>query len=179
MMPVFQLWVLATLDAALSGYRVASGRNSLICKRRYLTRACVQCGLLAQVCVVVFLAELMLLIQTADDPAQLRADLVEALRCLHQLFIPYALVCLVALVLRVTPSVDVRSTLNILIYGPFTLIRPAVGLVGVGWAWSQVPCWQVPIAGLSGLALMLGFEQIMNRWHARSFAIAGRTRIQG
>ena len=134
MMPIFQLWLLATLDAALSGYRVASGRNSLICKRSYLARACLQCGLLAQFCVVLFAAELMLLIQTADDGVQLRADLVQACRLLHQVFIPYAMVFLVALVLRVTPSVDVRSTLNILIYGPFTLIRSAVGLVGVGWA---------------------------------------------
>jgi hypothetical protein len=66
----------------------------------------------------------------------------------------------------VSPSVDVRSTLNTLIFGPFTFLRPLVGLAGVAWALVGVPRWEVAAVGIFALAVMLGVEWGLNRWYA-------------
>jgi hypothetical protein len=104
--------------------------------------------------------------QQVPQPS-LAGDLLEACRRLLVVYVPYALVFLAALLLRVVPSVDVRSTLNVLVFGPFTLLRPFVGLAGVAWAFAGVPRWQVLGIGVFGIAAMLSLEWTLNRWYAR------------
>lgn len=43
---------------------------------------------------------------------------------------PYATVLLVSLLVRLLPSVDVRSASSVIVFGPLTLIRPFVILAG-------------------------------------------------
>jgi hypothetical protein len=163
---VLLLYVLATLDAALSGYRAAGGRNALIRKRVYQAKAQLRGAIWGQAGIIVIAAFAGLLLATDAEPARLIADLLEGCERTLVIYLPYSLVFVVAFVLRVVPSVDVRSTLNTLIFGPFTFLRPFVGLAGVVWAVICVPRWEVLSVGLFALAVMLGVEWGLNRWYA-------------
>jgi len=168
MIPVALLYVLATLDAAMSGYRAAGGRNALIRKGGYQARAQVRGVVWGQACVLAVAAVVALVLVTNARPAALAADLLLACRRLLAVYVPYSLVFVLALALRAVPSVDVRSTLNVLVFGPFTLLRPFVGLAGVARAFAGVPRWQVAGVGLFGVGAMLGLEWALNRWYARA-----------
>ncbi len=76
-------------------------------------------------------------------------------------YIPYALILLVTFVVRAVPSVDIRSITSVLIFGPFTLIRPIVVLVGAVWGVLAAP--NIITVGLTSLivCLMLGLEPII------------------
>lgn len=166
MTAVLLLYVLATLDSALSGYRAAGGRNALIRKLGYQTRAHLRGVLWGQAGIVAVATFTGLLIAADPGPSQLIADLLEGCSRALAVYLPYSLVFVAAFVLRVVPSVDVRSTLNTLVFGPFTFLRPFVGLAGVTWAFTCVPRWEVPAVGLFALATMLGVEWGLNRWYA-------------
>lgn len=162
------LYLLATLDAAMSGYRAAGGRNALIRKGGYQARAHWRGVLWGQACVLAAAGVVALVVVTNARPPELAADLLAAGRRLLAVYLPYSFVFVVALLLRAVPSVDVRSTLNVLVFGPFTMARPFVGLAGVAWAFAAVPRWQVAAGGLFGLGVMLGLEGALNWWYARA-----------
>jgi hypothetical protein len=164
---VVLLYLLATLDAAMSGYRAAGGRNALICKRPYQARAQFLAVLWGQAFIAAIAAVIALLLAVAGDPPALADDLLEACRRLMVVYLPYASVFVAAVVLLAVPSVDCRSILNVLVFGPFTLLRPIVGLVGVAWAFVGVPRWQVLVIGLFGIAAMLALEWWLNGLYAR------------
>src|SRR5438552_2126215 len=100
MIAVLLLYLLATLDAALSGYRAAGGRNALIRKRGYQARAQLRGALWGQACIVWIAAAIALTLRRADDPGALAVDLLEACRRLMMVYLPYALIFVAALVLR-------------------------------------------------------------------------------
>jgi hypothetical protein len=166
MIAVLLLYVLATLDAALSGYRAAGGRNALIRKRAYQAQAQLRGATGGQVGIAIIAAFTGLLLATDSEPSRLIADLLKGCERTLVVYVPYSLAFVIALVLRVVPSVDVRSTLNTLVFGPFTFLRPFVGLAGVVWAFVCVPRWEVLSVGLFALAVMLGVEWGLNRWYA-------------
>jgi hypothetical protein len=163
------LYLLATLDAALSGYRAAGGRNALIRKRRYLARAQLLAVAWGQVFIAAIGAFIALLLVTDPDPAVLAEDLLAACRRLLMVLLPYSVPFVLALLLTAIPSVDSRSILNVLVFGPFTLLRPFVGLAGVAWAFAGVPRWQVLVVGVFGIAAMLSLEWWLNHRFARTF----------
>jgi len=164
MMAAFLLYLLATLDAALSGFRAAGGRNARIRKRGYHVRAQLRGVLWGHAGIALIVVSIVLISMLDADPAQLSADLVRACWRLHAVYLPYSLIFAAALALRIVPSVDVRSILNVLVFGPFTLIRPLVGLAGVAWAFAAVPRGQVLVIGVFGLATMLTMEPALNGW---------------
>lgn len=166
MIAVLLLYVLATLDAILSGYRAAGGRNALIRKRAYQVRAQLRGLLWGQAGIVAIATFTGLLLALESDPSRLIADILEGCERTLAVFIPYSLVFLSALLMLVIPSVDVRSTLNTLIFGPFTFLRPFVGLAGVAWAVIGVPRVEVAAVGVFALVVMLGVEWGLNRWYA-------------
>jgi hypothetical protein len=167
MMAVGLLYVLATLDAAMSGYRAAGGRNARINKSAYQTRAQFRGAVWGQAGILAIAAVVALSLATDTEPPSLAVDLLEGCRRGLVVYVPYALVFVAALLLRVVPSVDVRSILNVLVFGPFTLFRPFIGLAGVAWAFVGVPRWQVCGIGVFGIAVMLGLECALDRWCAR------------
>ncbi len=167
MMAAALLYLLATLDAAMSGYRAAGGRNALIDKGAYQAQAQLRGVIWGHTGILAIAAFVALILVTDAEPSNLAVDLLEACRRLLVVYLPYALVFVAALLLRVVPSVDVLSTLNVLVFGPFTLFRPFVGLAGVAWAFVGVPRWQVCSIGVFGIAMMLGLEWALNRWYAR------------
>lgn len=166
MIAVLLLYVLASLDAALSGYRTAGGRNALIRKRAYQVRAQLRGLLWGQAGILAIATFTGFLLAMESDPTRLIADLLEGCERTLVVYIPYSLVFLTALLLLVVPSVDARSTLNTLIFGPFTFLRPFVGLAGVAWAVLGVPRWEVAAVGVFSLVVMLGVEWGLNRWYA-------------
>jgi hypothetical protein len=172
--PVVLLYLMATLDATLSGYRAAGGRKALIRKGGYLLRAQMVAALLGQVCVVSIAAVVGLTLLAEDDPPALAADLLAACRRLMTVYLPYSLVFVVALSLQAVPSVDLRSILNVLVFGPFTLLRPFVGLAGLAWAFAAEPRWQVLLIGAYGLGVMLALEWLLDRLYARAVRGPGR-----
>jgi hypothetical protein len=139
----------------------------LINKVGYQARAQWRGVVWGQAGIVAIAAFVATLLALDPDPTTLGADLLEGCRRLLVVYVPYALVFVVARVVGLAPSVDVRSILNVLVFGPFTLLRPFVGLVGVAWAFAGVPRWQVLAIGTFGIAVMLGVEWALNRWYAR------------
>lgn len=167
MTSILLLWLLATLDAAMSGYRAAGGRNALIRKRGYQIHAQLFGVIIGQCCLAAIAGIVIALLLTAENRDGLADDLIAACWRLHSVFIPYSLLFVTALVLRSIPSVDFRSILNVLVFGPFTLLRPFVGVGGVVWAFICVPRWQVLGLGLTGVSVMLALEFGLNRRFAK------------
>jgi hypothetical protein len=160
------LAVLAVLDAAFAGFRAAAGRSALIDKRAYY-RAALWRGAAHGVAAVALagVAALGLVGLAPDGAALVGVYEVAAARALW-VFGPYAAVLLVALALRAIPSVDLRSLLSVLLFGPLTLIRPMVVVAGLTVGVLAAGQWEVMALALLVLPMMLGVEAWLGR-HAR------------
>jgi len=83
------------------------------------------------------------------------------------IFIPYAILVIGNILLRLVPSTDIRSATSVMMLGPLTAIRPLVMIVGVFYGiWSSA-LWETRALGLFVLTLMLGLEFVLNRVAAR------------
>src|SRR5258708_12574521 len=134
MLSALLLYALATVDGALVGYRVASGRSALVDKGSYYWRSILRGALLVQpaIGVAVFVAVLLLLV--AADSGRLTLELVGMCQRMLQVYVPYAVVVLVMLALRAVPSTDLRVATSVTVLGPATALRPYVMVAGVLWA---------------------------------------------
>ncbi len=124
------LALLAIVDAAFAGFRAAAGRNARIFKRDYYGRSLLR-GALAGLALVTVLgaATVVLLALSADAHRQYDELLLVGQRMLW-VFVPYAVLVLLALVLYGTTDYDLRALATVAILGPFTLLRP--WLIGLG-----------------------------------------------
>src|SRR5262249_24125669 len=165
------LYLLATCDAAFCGYRAAAGRNALLFKRGYYLRAMGRGVLWGQLAVVLVGSVAGLLVVSSPSPWQLLDDYTEAGERLLQVYLPYTAVIGLAFVLRTIPSVDVRSLTSVLVFGPLTLIRPAVLLGGVAWALFNISRAEVALIAGVLLPIILLLERFL-QWRK---AGAGRT----
>jgi hypothetical protein len=136
MIPVF-LWLLATIDSAFIGYREAAGRNALIDKRAYYRHALIRGALMGQVAVLMVGAAVVLV--SSNDAGALFSKLESIGERMLIVYVPYALILLVTFLVRAFQSVDIRSITSVLIFGPFTFIRPAVVLAGAVWGVLAAP----------------------------------------
>ena len=136
MIPVF-LWLLATIDSAFIGYREAAGRNALIDKRAYYRHALIRGALMGQVAVLIVGAAVVLV--SSNDAGALFSKLESIGERMLIVYVPYALILLVTFLVRAFQSVDIRSITSVLIFGPFTFIRPAVVLAGAVWGVLAAP----------------------------------------
>jgi len=159
------LWLLATLDSAFTGYREAAGRNALINKRTYYRRAMITGALFGQVAVAIAgVALLVSLTFTADRDSLLR-DYDRVGSRMLVVYLPYAAVILLAFIIRAIPSVDIRSITSTTIFGPFTLIRPVVAVLGVVYGVMGAPRFQTITLGLIVLIMMLSLGKALNLFH--------------
>ncbi|MDQ3818025.1 MAG: hypothetical protein M3362_10065 [Acidobacteriota bacterium] len=62
---------------------------------------------------------------------------------------------------------DLRSITSVLVFGPFTLIRPAVVVGGVAWGVLSRPSFVTLLIGGVVLFLMLSLEWVIGRLRAR------------
>jgi len=161
------LYLLATMDAAFIGYREAAGRSALIRKGAYYRRALLRGALWGQLAVLVASVALAAIYLAAADRAALASALLEAVRRMLLVYVPYAVVVVAAFVVRLLPSVDVRSLTSVLIFGPFLLARPAVVVAGVAWGLWAARRADVTAVGLLVLAEMLLLERFLRLLRAR------------
>jgi hypothetical protein len=157
------LWMLATIDAAFAGYRAAAGRNALIGKRDYYRRAMLRGAIYGQVAVAMAGIIMLVLVFLSPEPATLIRELEQAGLRMLIVYIPYAIIIFLAFAVRAVPSVDLRSITSVLIFGPFTLIRPVVAIAGVLWAVLAAPRFAIILLGLLVLTLMLGLERFLRQ----------------
>ena len=138
MIPVF-LWLLATIDSAFIGYREAAGRNALIDKRAYYRHALIRGALLGQVAVLIVGVMTAVALIISNDAGALFSKMESVGARMLTVYVPYALILLITFCIRALPSVDIRSITSVLIFGPFTFIRPLVVLAGAVWGIVAAP----------------------------------------
>lgn len=166
-MIVFLLWLLATVDSAFIGYREAAGRNALIEKKAYYRHALIRGALFGQLAVLIAGVITAIALSTSDNARELfgKLELIGARMLL--VYIPYALIILLALSIRALPSVDIRSITSTLIFGPFTLIRPLVVLLGAVWGILAAPGAVTVALVVLIVCLMLGLEWALGQFRSR------------
>ena len=161
------LWVMATMDAAFAGYREAAGRSALIDKRAYYRRALLRGALFGQVAVGVAGAAVAVSLLLSPAPRAVLRELEAVGSRMLIVYVPYAVIILFTFAVRAAPSVDLRSITSVVIFGPFTLIRPVVVLAGVVWGFLAAPGLNVFLLCLLILSLMLSLERVMSGLRAR------------
>ena len=161
------LWLLATVDSAFIGYREAAGRNALIEKGAYFRRALVRGALFGQVAVLLAGVVTVIALATSNDAAVLfsKFELVGA-RMLT-VYIPYALIILITFCIRAVPSVDIKSITSVLIFGPFTFIRPLIVIAGAVWGVLAAPGAVTIALAVLIVTLMLGLEHALGWLRSR------------
>ena len=166
-MILFVLYVLASLDGALCGFRTGAGRCALIHTRRFNVRSMLRGFVVAQGACAAALVVLLLAFFTSGNAALLLADLDQAAVRMVEVFGGYAALVLVNLSLRLLPSVDIRSATSVMILGPLTALRPAVMVTGTIYGVGPSRLLTTKLLGGFVLALMLGLEWILNRMNDR------------
>jgi hypothetical protein len=161
-MIALMLWLLATLDAAFAGYREAAGRNALIRKRRYYRRAMIKGALFGQVAVGFAACGALISLALTADRELLLGDYEAAGFRMLLVYVPFALIILLAFLVRSIPSVDIRSITSTLIFGPFTLIRPLVAIAGLVYGVLSAPRLATIVLGAFVLTMMLGLEKALS-----------------
>ena len=161
------LWLLATVDSAFIGYREAAGRNALIEKSAYFRRALIRGALFGQIAVLIVGVITAIVLISSSDAAALfsKFELVGARMLI--VYIPYALILLITFCVRAVPSVDIRSITSVLIFGPFTFIRPAVVLAGAVWGIVAAPGAITIALTVLIVGLMLGLEYALSWLRSR------------
>ena len=170
-MTILLLWLLATVDSTLIGYRDAAGRNALIDKRAYFRRAMLRGAVAGQIAVAIVGLAAVGMLATTPQPVRLFETFEQAATRMLIVYVPYALILTITFFIRAIPSVDIRSITSVLVFGPFTLIRPLVVLAGAIWGLLAAPTPRVGL--LLGLivSLMLGMEYVLDRLRARGFLV--------
>jgi hypothetical protein len=137
---LFFLYGLATLDAVLIGHHAAIGKNPLVNKGSYWVRS-VQRGFVAgQLSLLLISLVTLLCFSVAGDTEALFADCVESGAVVLWGVVPYAVLLLSGLGFYPTRW---KVLTNVLVLGPFTLLRTPV-LTGaiVAGVWAN-PRWEV------------------------------------
>jgi hypothetical protein len=158
---IVTLYLLATIDATLSGYSAAAGRSALIRKETHYRKAMLRGFVLGQIAAAVSLSLVVAVMNAAPDRAAFRADLALVwMRMLH-IYLPFALVILTAFAFRLIPSVDVRCLTSTLVFGPLAGIRPLVGIAGLAWGVWAAPRLEIIAGGAAILAIWLSMEGLL------------------
>jgi hypothetical protein len=161
------LWLLATVDSAFIGYREAAGRNALIQKRAYFRHALIRGALFGQLAVLIVGVITAIVLATASDPGALFSKFETVGARMLTVYIPYALILLITFCIRAVPSVDIRSITSVLIFGPFTFIRPLVVLAGAVWGVVAAPGSITIAITVLIVILMLGLEFALSGLRSR------------
>jgi hypothetical protein len=162
-MTLVALYLLATLDGALCGFRAFAGRSALIYKRMYYTRAMVRGAIAAQITGFLSLFVLLLTVAVSHHRAELRADLESAAGRMLWVFLPYAAAVLINLALRALPSTDIRASTSVMVLGPLTGLRSFVMIAGALYGIWSASLLETKLLGLFVLVGMLSLETFLNR----------------
>ena len=161
------LWLLATVDSAFIGYREAAGRNALIEKGAYFRRALIRGALFGQLAVLIAGIATVIALASSSDAAALFTKFETVGARMLTVYVPYALILLITFCIRAVPSVDIRSITSVLIFGPFTFIRPLIVLAGAVWCVVAAPGAITIAVTVLIVSLMLGLEYILSALRSR------------
>jgi len=161
------LWLLATVDSAFIGYREAAGRNALIDKRAYFRHALIRGALFGQLAVLIVGVTTVIVLISVRDAGFLFSDLELIGARMLMVYVPYAVILLITFCVRAIPSVDIRSITSVLIFGPFTFIRPIVVLAGAVWGVVAAPGTITIALTVLIVCLMLGLSGILSWLRSR------------
>jgi len=163
---VITLLLLALLDGSFAAFRASVGRTGLInhrpsdfqAARRGAGLVCVLLApAIAEVCVD-------LLVHPAHLPQYTRAG-----KAMLEVYGPYALLAIIALACYAALNWRLKYLASALILGPFTLLRPAIAILGgaLGLAQGKDPAVAAAV-GLSVIAVLV-VEPLAGRlWYARN-----------
>lgn len=161
------LWLLATVDSAFIGYREAAGRNALIEKRAYYRHALLRGALFGQLAVLIVGVITALALVGSSNASELFSSIELVGARMLTVYLPYALIIMLTFCIRALPSVDIRSITSVLIFGPFTFIRPIVVLAGAVWGVVAAPGAITIALTLLIVILMLGLEAALTWLRSR------------
>jgi len=157
------LYLLALLDGLLCGLRSSMGRSAVIRKTGYYWRAAFQGVAGAQVISTLALMVLLVVAASSSHRDAVRVDLEGAASRMLWVFVPYAVLVLANLALRLVPSNDIRSATSVFMLGPLTAIRPLVMIAGVFYGMFSSRLLETRLLGMFVLLLMLSLEYALNR----------------
>lgn len=161
------LWLLATVDSAFIGYREAAGRSALIEKSAYYRRALVRGALFGQVAVLIVGVITAAVLASSSNAGTLFSSIEVIGARMLMVYLPYALIILITFCVRALPSVDIRSITSVLIFGPFTFIRPLVVIAGAVWGVVAAPSAITIALTVLIVTLMLGLETTLSVLRSR------------
>ena len=165
-MTLLVLYLLASLDGALCGFRSSMGRYPHIHKIRFYTMAMLRGVLAAQIASWLSLFALYAAIVAAPNQALLRHDLEVSAARMLLVFLPYAALVMFNLALRLVPSTDLRSATSVVFLGPLTFLRPFVMIAGVLFGIWHAQLRATIFLGVFVLVLMLWLEFALNLYNA-------------
>lgn len=162
-MTLLALYLLALLDGLLCGLRASMGRCAVIRKNGYYRRAAFRGVAGAQIISTLALAALLVVAATSSNRAVVRVDLEGAAGRMLWVFVPYAILVVSNLALRLVPSNDIRSATSVFMLGPLTAIRPLVMIAGVLYGVYSSRLLETRLLGSFVLLLMLSLEFALNQ----------------
>jgi len=162
-MTLLLLYLLATLDGGLCGFRAFAGRSALIYKRMYYARAVLRGAIAAQVASFLSLFLLLLTFAVSHHHAELRADLESSAGRMLWVFLPYAAAVVINLAFRALPSTDIRASTSVMVLGPLTGARPFVMIAGVLYGIWSARLLETRLLGIFVLLAMLSLEALLDR----------------
>jgi hypothetical protein len=166
-MTLLVLYLLATLDGGLCGFRAFAGRSALIYKRKYYAYAVVRGAVAAQLASFLSLFAMLITFAVSHHRTELRADLESAAGRMLWVFLPYAAAVLINLALRALPSTDIRASTSVMVLGPLTGARPFVMVAGVLYGTWTARLLETRLLGVFVLVAMLSLERFLDRIAAR------------
>jgi len=159
---IINLYILANLDTMFSGICAASGRDGRINKRKYYLKAMILGIAWGQVACLLGMLILGVVATMSPDRQTAVKEMVAVGDRMTTVYCIYAIVIFLTFAVRAIPSVDVRSITSTVFFGPLTLLRPAVIVIGIGWGLALQPQVAVVIAAVLIASIMVPFRVFLN-----------------
>lgn len=157
------LFLLAIIDCSFASYRSAGGRNSLINKGNYLVRACLRGALWANIPVLIAAILALTIYNSSSSPEQILQDYETAGIRMLSVYLPYALLVSIALLVRCIPSVDARTLSQVVVLGPLSFARHLVAFLGMIFAAAGIKHEEVMIAIVPIVLMMLMMQPFFDK----------------
>ncbi|MEE3371030.1 MAG: hypothetical protein VX346_16970 [Planctomycetota bacterium] len=156
------VYVLVLLDSAFSGVCAASGRNALIRKRGYYLRSMWHGALWGHAAILIGLLLVTMAVLFSTNRTQAFEEARIAGWRMATVYSWYAIVVMSTFLIRAYPSVDIRSITSTVGFGPLTLIRPVVILLGIAYAAFSKPDTLILLVAIVIGLMMIPFRVFLN-----------------
>jgi hypothetical protein len=157
------LAVLVLVDCTLAGFRAAAGRDGRLEKRDYYGREVLRAAGFGALLLLAHVALAGALVATAADPSAAWAELVLAARLPVVVYGIFATTIFLAFGFYFAPIGDFRVLANVLVFGPLTLVRRPVIVLGMALAVLRVPSARVAVLAAVAAISMCLFEGLVGR----------------